>query len=133
MLVRPRRGQGTFRALVTNAYDRRCAITGESTLPVLDAAHIKPISAEGMHNTCNGLLLRSDFHKLFDASLVTVTPEYRVLVSSRITEQWFNGKVYNQLHGEQLRSLPKAVEDRPRGDFLHWHNENVFEKGVRGV
>ncbi len=131
VLVRPRRGQATFRALVTNAYARRCAITGESTLPVLEAAHIKPVASDGLHNTFNGLLLRSDFHKLFDVGLVTVTPEHRVLVSSRIKEQWFNGKAYNRLHGEKLISLPAAIEDHPRADFLRWHNENVFERESR--
>jgi len=41
-IVLPRLGQGLFRTLVTDVYERRCAITGERTLPVLDAAHIKP-------------------------------------------------------------------------------------------
>jgi putative restriction endonuclease len=40
--VQPRLGQGAFRLLVTDAYQRRCAVTGERTLPVLDAAHIRP-------------------------------------------------------------------------------------------
>lgn len=113
---------------MTNAYERRCAITGESTLPVLEAAHIKPVAADGLNNTFNGLLLRSDFHKLFDLGLVTVTTEHRVLVSSRIKEQWFNGKAYNRLHGEKLVSLPAAVDDHPSSDFLRWHNDNVFER-----
>jgi putative restriction endonuclease len=43
-LTRARLGQGAFRVLVTEAYDRRCAVTGERTLPVLEAAHIKPYS-----------------------------------------------------------------------------------------
>ena len=29
VLVRPRLGQGAFRVIVTDAYDRRCTITGE--------------------------------------------------------------------------------------------------------
>jgi putative restriction endonuclease len=41
-LTHARLGQGTFRILVTEAYNRRCSITGERTLPVLEAAHIKP-------------------------------------------------------------------------------------------
>jgi putative restriction endonuclease len=126
--VRPRRGQGTFRALVTNAYQRKCAITGENTLPVLEAVHIKPFSREGFNNTFNGLLLRADFHKLFDLGLITVTPDYRVTVSQRIKEQWFNGKVYYRLHGQELASLPLESRDRPRPDLLAWHNDNVFEK-----
>ena len=126
--VRPRRGQGAFRALVTNAYQRRCAITGESTLPVLEAAHIKSFAREGFNNTFNGLLLRADFHKLFDLGLVTVTPDYKVQVSERIREQWYNGKVYYRLNGQELASLPLAAPDRPRPDLLQWHNDNVFEK-----
>ena len=37
MLVRPRLGQGAFRVLVTESYQRRCAVSGEKTLPALDA------------------------------------------------------------------------------------------------
>jgi len=127
-LVRRRLGQGAFRALVTNAYGRRCAITGESTLPVLEAAHIRPVTAEGSHNTYNGLLLRSDFHKLFDVGLITVTPEHRVEVSSKIKDQWFNGKAYNSLHGEHLVCLPNLRDDQPHPELLRWHNEHVYEK-----
>ncbi|RZK27642.1 MAG: HNH endonuclease, partial [Hymenobacter sp.] len=36
-LTKVRVGQGAFRALVTQAYDKRCAISGEKTLPVLEA------------------------------------------------------------------------------------------------
>lgn len=52
------------RVVVTDAYQRRCAITGEKTLPVLQATHIKPYSEKGPHSIDNGLLLRSDFHTL---------------------------------------------------------------------
>src|SRR5690606_28135356 len=78
ILVQPRLGQSAFRILVTDAYQRRCAITGENTLDVLDAAHIVPYSKSGDHNVTNGLLLRTDFHKLFDKGLVSVTPEYQI-------------------------------------------------------
>lgn len=64
--VRPRLGQGAFRVVVTDAYGRRCAVTRERTLPVLEAAHIKPYSEGGIHDLPNGLLLRSDLHRLFD-------------------------------------------------------------------
>jgi putative restriction endonuclease len=83
--VLPRLGQGAFRVLVTDAYKRRCAFTQERTLPVLEAAHIKPYSSGGQHELSNGLLLRSDLHKLFDhlpadgrpdASTVPTSPRY---------------------------------------------------------
>jgi len=72
VLVRPRLGQGTFRMIVTDVYERRCTITGERTLPVLEAAHIKPYGVGGPHASENGLLLRSDLHTLFDQGYVTV-------------------------------------------------------------
>lgn len=55
VLTRRRLGQGGFRILVTDTYDRQCAVTGEHTLPVLQAAHIKPVSQGGEHLVNNGL------------------------------------------------------------------------------
>lgn len=126
VLTTPRLGQGGFRVVVTDAYRRRCAITGESTLPVLEAAHILPYAENGPHEASNGLLLRSDFHKLFDLGLVTVTPTYQIEVSSKIKEEWFNGKAYYSLHGRRLQSVPEQVADRPSTAMLQWHNEHRF-------
>lgn len=124
-LSRARLGQGTFRILVTEAYQRKCAITGEHTLPVLEAAHIKPYSKNGPNSTRNGLLLRSDFHKLFDLGLVTVTPQFQIEVSSRIKEEWFNGKAYYRLHGRKLATIPEKQIEKPAEEYLRWHNDNV--------
>jgi len=57
-LAQGRLGQGAFRVLVSEAYSKRCAITGESTLPVLEAAHIRPYELAGPHRISNGMLLR---------------------------------------------------------------------------
>jgi putative restriction endonuclease len=127
VLMKPRLGQGAFRVVVTDAYRRKCALTGESTLPVLEAAHILPFAENGPHDVSNGLLLRSDFHKLFDLGMITVTPEYRIEVSPRIREEWFNGKAYYRLHGQELPNLPESLAERPASEFLRWHNENRFQ------
>lgn len=127
VLMKPRLGQGGFRVLVTDAYRRRCALTGESTLPVLEAAHILPFAESGPHDVSNGMLLRSDFHKLFDLGMITVTPELRVEVSPRIREEYFNGKAYYRLHGQELANLPESVSERPNTDFLRWHNDNRYQ------
>ena len=125
-LIRPRLGQGAFRVEVLEAYNRRCALTGEKTLPVLQASHIKPYAESGPHDVSNGLLLRSDLHVLFDRGLITVTPDHHIEVSSRIREQWENGREYYALHGEELRILPSDAGARPRREFVEWHNERVF-------
>lgn len=125
-LARVRLGQGAFRVLVTEAYERRCAITGERTLPVLEAAHIKPYAESGPHLVSNGLLLRSDLHILFDEGYVTVTEDYRVQVSRRIKEQYENGHEYYQYRDKPLRVLPGADGEKPARDFLRWHNERFL-------
>lgn len=126
-VVRPRLGQGTFRVAVTQAYQGRCAVTGEHSLPVLEAAHIKSYAAAGPHDVANGLLLRADIHKLFDGGYVTVTPENRFLVSRRLREEFDNGKAYYKRDGTLIR-LPAQSDDRPDPELLRWHNEHVFEK-----
>ncbi|MBI1316541.1 HNH endonuclease [bacterium] len=126
--VNQRLGQGAFRAMVTTAYGMRCAMTGESTLPVLEAAHIKAYSQNGPNEVSNGLLLRSDFHKLYDNGLITITPELNIVVSNRIKEKYFNGKAYYRIHGNKLANIPADSSNLPRADFLQWHNEHVFER-----
>lgn len=125
VLVVPRLGQGGFRVRVTDAYERRCAVTGEKVLPVLEAAHIRPYAQMGPHRVDNGLLLRSDLHTLFDQGYLTVTPESHLEVSQRIREEFQNGKAYYALRGAPIR-LPRRDIDRPSREHLVWHNENVF-------
>lgn len=125
-LVLPRLGQGAFRVVVTDDYQRRCAITGEKTLPALDAAHIRPYAEGGEHAPSNGILLRRDIHSLFDAGYVTVSPDLHFEVSNRIREEFENGRHYYALHG-QLIAAPLAPAHRPDVASLIWHNDNVYK------
>jgi len=125
-LTRARLGQGAFRVLVTDAYGRRCAVTGEKTLPVLEAAHIQPYADSGPHLVSNGLLLRSDLHTLFDRGYITVTDELRVEVSPRIKEEFSNGREYYRHHGQPLVTVPNTRNEQPSTSFLRWHNEHRF-------
>jgi putative restriction endonuclease len=124
-LIRPRLGQAAFRVLVTDIYQRRCAVTQERTLPALEAAHIRPYGDGGEHEARNGLLLRRDIHSLFDAGYVTVTPDLHFEVSRRIREEFNNGKHYYALHGRTI-DAPTDVRLRPDPDALSWHNEQCF-------
>lgn len=123
--VAPRLGQGTFRVSVTDAYERSCAATGEHSLPALEAVHIRSYSKEGPHEVRNGILLRADFHRLFDMGYVTVTPDLRVNVSGRLKADYSNGRTYYPFDGQQLRT-PDEQRLRPAEEFLAWHNEHVY-------
>ncbi|MCK8114801.1 HNH endonuclease [Anaerosoma tenue] len=124
-LVKPRLGQGIFRVSVLDAYDRACAVTGEHSLPVLEAAHIMPYADGGTHDVTNGLLLRSDIHRLFDLGYVTVTPEYRFKVSDALAEDFHNGRTY---YAERDRRVvvPDAEWMQPSRELLAWHGESVW-------
>ncbi|MGH9773919.1 MAG: HNH endonuclease [Candidatus Acidiferrales bacterium] len=124
-LVMPRLGQGSFRVVVTDAYERRCAFTGSPVLHVLEAAHIKPFMQDGPNAVNNGILLRQDVHTLFDRGYITVTPEYRVEVSRRIKEEFENGQEYYSAQGKMI-ALPKRKDLLPEREFLIWHNENIY-------
>lgn len=126
LLVKPRLGQGAFRVLVTDLYRRRCAVSQESTLPALEAAHIRPYSEGGEHEASNGLLLRRDIHSLFDSGYVTVTPDLRFEVSRRIREEFDNGKHYYALHGQTIL-VPGNLNERPDPSALRWHNDQCFK------
>lgn len=126
ILVRPRLGQGAFRILVTDNYRRRCAISGERTLPALDAAHIRPFANGGAHEMSNGILLRRDIHSLFDLGYVTISPDLKFEVSRKIREEYENGRFYYSLHGNPIL-LPGNSASWPDTSALSWHNENRFK------
>jgi putative restriction endonuclease len=125
VLARQRLGQGAFRMLVTDAYSRRCAVTKEKALPVLQAAHIRPVSDGGRNLVSNGLLLRSDVHRLFDLGYVTITPAYEFRASRRLRDEFDNGEEYFAMEDSPLW-LPPRPEDRPSPDLFEWHNDEVF-------
>jgi len=127
ILKKVRLGQGAFRILVTDAYARKCSISGERTLPVLEAAHIKPYSLSGPHFISNALLLRSDLHKLFDIGYLTITRDLKVEVSQRIKQEFENGKEYYRFHGSELQNLPTRLMDKPDTRFIEWHNEKIYK------
>ena len=100
-------------------------MTGEHSLPALEAAHIRSYAAQGPHDVSNVLLLRADFHRLFDQGYVSVSPDYRLEVSPRLKEEYSNGRSYHPFHGAEL-TLPQSAELRPSPEYLEWHRENVY-------
>jgi putative restriction endonuclease len=128
--VADREGQGAFRLRLLRAYNGQCAITGEHTGTVLDAAHIQPYLGPGSNHVQNGLLLTKEFHALFDVGYVAVTPDYEVRVSERLRADWQNGKRYYPYDRRNLIHLPDDPTLRPSRDALAWHYERVFKKAV---
>lgn len=123
---RGRIGQGGFRLAVAENYHHRCLITGERTIPVLEAAHITPYSKGGPNELSNGLFLRRDIHALFDSGLVTITPDMNFQVSPLVDKLYNNGKIYYAMEGSV--QLPKDAAS-PSGERLEQHYREVYRKG----
>ncbi|MCC7128573.1 MAG: HNH endonuclease [Microbacteriaceae bacterium] len=126
-LVVPRLGQAAFKAVIANNYGYHCAITGDKVRPVLEAAHILPVAAGGVHRPDNGLLLRSDMHTLFDRGYIAVDPKLRLAVSPRLREEFGNGDALYAKAGTEI-ARPERRADRPNPEFLEWHMETLFKK-----
>jgi putative restriction endonuclease len=124
-LVRPRLGQGLFSLAVRDAYHGACAVTGEHSGPVLEAAHIVPYGRGGEHRVDNGLLLRSDLHRLHDRGYVTVTPDYVFRVGDSLRDDFNNGRSYYALSGSKI-AVPDTAVWLPSREHLEWHQQEVF-------
>jgi putative restriction endonuclease len=124
-IVIPRLGQGSFRLAVLDVYGS-CAVTGEHSLPALEAAHIRPFGQGGTHDLPNGLPFRRDLHRLFDLGYVSVKPDGEFIVSPRLRSEFANGHTYYALEGQRLRQ-PKNRDAAPDPELLAWHSETVFQ------
>lgn len=124
-IVIPRLGQGSFRLAVLDVYGS-CAVTGEHSLPALEAAHIRPYREGGTHDLRNGLPFRRDLHRLFDLGYVSVKPNGEFVVSPRLRTEFANGHTYYALAGTRLRQ-PRRADAAPDPDLLAWHSDTIFQ------
>ena len=107
-----RRNQSRFRLNMMELYGSKCAISGESVAEVLEAAHIVGHAEVGINHTKNGLLLRSDLHRLLDAGLIAINPQsLKVVVSKDLA-----GTMYQQLSGMKIRS--RTDGSSPEREYL---------------
>ncbi|WP_244471143.1 HNH endonuclease [Rhizobium ecuadorense] len=78
--------EASFRRKICDAYDNRCAITGLRIVngggkSEAQAAHIWSVAEGGPDVVQNGIALSATVHWLFDRHLISLTDDYRILVS----------------------------------------------------
>jgi len=117
--VAQRDGQSNFRGELEAAYEGKCAISGCGVPEVLEAAHILCYRGVHTNHVQNGILLRADLHCLFDAGLILVAHDYRILVSNRLA-----GSEYFDYHQRSI-FLPKDVRHRPHPEALKRRNQGI--------
>jgi hypothetical protein len=113
-----RQGQSQFRRSLLVAYDHRCAMTGAQGEWVLEAAHIVPYKGAQTNVLSNGLLLRSDFHTLFDFGLIGIRDDYTIVTTAELKET-----DYKDYEGNKIL-LPADKSARPSREALKIHRLN---------
>ena len=119
-----------FRRVVLRAYDGRCAVTGLKIIngggrAEAEAAHIRPVEANGPDVVGNGIALSGTVHWMFDRGLISLSDELRILVSRHVNDQTGIRSLINPT-GSALPTLRPA--DRPHPHFLQWHREHCFKQ-----
>lgn len=72
---------GQFRRVILDADSHQCVLTGESTTAALEAAHLIPAKVGENDKPFNGITLRADLHRLFDAGLFTFAKDGQVVLA----------------------------------------------------
>ncbi|MFE9697942.1 HNH endonuclease [Streptomyces sp. NPDC006270] len=103
-----RRGQDAFRRALVRQYGLVCAVTGAAPAEVLEAAHVRPFSDTRHHRVEEGLMLRSDVHRLFDSGLLAIDSDLVVHVAPSLAGH----ASYSALTGAVLHLPPDAPIDR---------------------
>ena len=125
----------SFRGRVIRAYEHRCAICGynvrlDTANIGLEAAHIKWHQAGGPDTEPNGLALCVLHHRVFDRGAITISDDYRVLVSQHVygtsgLEEWLT-----RFHDKEML-FPQSPDFYPDQKYLGWHHREVFKKPER--
>ena len=118
-----------FRRVVLKAYGERCAISGLKLIngggrAEVEAAHIRPVEANGSDVVSNGLALCGTAHWMFDRGLISLDDDLRILISRHVNDMEGVRAFINQ---KGYATSPSRAGDRPHPHFIQWHREHRFK------
>ena len=126
------REQG-FRADVL-AEDEKCVISGEKTAAALDAAHICPVAVSDDDSIRNGMILRTDIHRLYDRGMFLIDPEDGRVKRNSMDKNLSSGyrKLLQQaqLPGRTLKRVQKALQTKWENPYPDPRDANVENDGA---
>ena len=127
-IVKVRLTQKFFREMVLASYRTRCAICSLPEESLLIAGHIIPWSIDTSlrMNPRNGICMCALHDKAFDTGLITITDDYKLVVSRTIK------KLHKEISIQTGFLLYEGVEIRlpdkflPDKRFIKFHRNNLF-------
>jgi len=117
---RERLHQRLFRSRVLVAYQKQCALCRLRLPRLIDAAHIKSDSLGGEPVVKNGMAMCAIHHRAFDADVLTVRPDYRIEISTRVLKEHDGPTLQYALQGlhEHKITLPRHRVEHPDRELL---------------
>ncbi|MCE4540780.1 HNH endonuclease [Pelomonas sp. P7] len=89
-----------------------CALTGETTREVLDAAHIVEVDNNGGNSRANCFLLRTDLHRLFDRGLLTFSATGQAIFAPSVGRGYVDELSGRRLADDVLDNVGEALRMR---------------------
>ena len=129
-VVKRRVNQSFFRSTILSSYNNRCCITGLPIPELLVASHIIPWSQNKQErlNPRNGLCLNSIHDRAFDRGLITISSNYRVILSKYLEEHGVEDSVHDFFARYDNQAIDLPDKFAPNPDFLKFHYEHIFRK-----
>jgi hypothetical protein len=126
-----RLGQAFFRAAVLASYNDRCCICLLLCRALLVASHIVPwaVRPELRLDPRNGLCLCALHDKAFDRRLISVDPEFRVLLSRSIEDQMPHPVIEHLFIAFRGQPIHLPDKFRPGPEHLEYHRTKLFQAG----
>lgn len=119
--------QHFFRRAVLSSYRGRCCMCGVSEPRLLVASHIVPWSKDKANrlNPSNGLCLSAIHDRAFDKGLITLTDDFKIVVSEELKrkDEPFVREVLLPLNG---RTIEPPERFAPQAEFIAWHRKELF-------
>lgn len=127
-VIRQRVNQNYFRIAVLSSYNIRCCISGVTKAELLEACHIVDWADDENNRTNprNGLCLNPFFHKAYDKLLISITPDYEVVVSDKLLQSidcQASMSYLEQLNGTKIHLPDKFF---PKREFLEIHHNKYL-------
>jgi putative restriction endonuclease len=128
--IKARVNQSFFRSAILSSYNQKCCITGLSIPDFLVASHIVPWKKDDKNrlNPHNGLCLNSIHDKAFDRGFITITPDFKVLVSKYFNDFINEDAVKDFFTKFNNKSIILPDKFSPSKEFLDYHMNNIFKK-----
>ena len=126
--------QQSFRRLVLEAYDYRCAATGWRILvpgvgPLVDAAHLVPFKETHDDRPCNGIALTPTYHRALDRRLIAPGLDMKWRISRALDKRIRDNQVFTELEGQAVIYHGRG-HHHPAPEALQWRIERLLDPGT---